>query len=113
MSNMTAKFLGWVLLAGGLAVIAWALWSSYQIFTGSQDAPDLFKIESKESPKPAAKPKTEQELLQSVLQEQLQSALPLGELGSRLLNLIAWATFAGILILGGGKISSIGAQLIR
>lgn len=42
-TSASNKGAGWVLLALGVAVILWSMNSSYQIFTGKTDAPEMFK----------------------------------------------------------------------
>jgi len=115
---MTVKqIVGWFFVFAGVLLIAWTLYSSWQIFTGKATPPEIFKITS-----PSAKQsKTEavqdlqaqaQELLSQTIKEQLQNILP-ANYGPKLLNLISWSIFATILLFGGGQIAGIGAKLIR
>jgi len=99
---------------------------SFNIFTAKRPAPAVFKQEqivSKENeilpetenlqinPKIGKSPQTVEEL-QKIIQSQLnQLALPKSY--TKIFNLISWSIFAGIFIFGGGKIASIGTELIR
>jgi len=50
------------------------------------------------------------------MEEQLREMIPVEELVEnipRLLNLLSWSIFAGILIFAGAQISSIGVKLIK
>ena len=105
------KILGLVLLFVGLAIIFYSLYSSYNIFTAKTEAPEIFMVEEKEEVKvPGAGDIQAQ--IQRMVGEQLKGMLPAGSI-PRLLNLIAWSIFAGILIFGGAQISSIGIKLIK
>ncbi len=105
------KILGLILLFGGLIVILYGLYSSYNIFTAKTAAPEVFKIETQGvTVAPGAQGAEAQ--MQKIIQEQLKGILPAESIFG-LLNLIAWSIFAGILIVGGGQISSLGIKLIR
>ncbi len=111
------KIFGWILLIAGVAIIVFALYSSYNIFTGKAEAPRVFKVEEKiEIPIPTGKaPATPTELqkeLEKMISEQLKEIIPV-EFLPRLLNLITWSIFAGILIFAGAQISSLGIKLIK
>ena len=109
------KTIGWVLLISGLAIIFWTLYSSYSIFTAKTLVPEIFKIEEKEKIPQAQENDTNlepQEEVRKIIEEQIKETIPPLFL-SKILNLITWAMFAGILILGGGKVSSIGIKLIK
>lgn len=119
------KAFGWILVFCGLLIILWTLYMSFNIFTAKRPVPAVFKPEkivSKESevlpqgenqikPKIGKTPQTVEEL-QKIIQSQLnQLALP--QSYTKIFNLISWSIFAGIFIFGGGKIASIGTELIR
>ena len=118
MNTKLQKFSGWILLIIGLAIIFWCLYSSFNIFTAKSSPPQIFKIEEKEPLTPLTKEKTPvtqkelQEEMEKIIGEQLKGLLP-AETLPKLLNLISWSIFAGILIFGGGKISSLGIKLIK
>lgn len=111
------KTIGWILLISGLAIIFWSLYSSYNIFSARTLAPEIFKIEEEESPQEEGKkvPTSSEEIqqeMEKIVKEQIKEIIPPLFL-SKILNLIAWAMFAGILIFGGGRVSGIGIRLIR
>lgn len=111
------KIFGWVLLIAGIITIIWVLYSSYNIFTAKAAAPEIFKAEEKEAvaPDKGKIPTTQAELqkeMEKMIGEQLKGILPVDTL-PKLLNLISWSIFAGILIFGGAQISSLGIKLIK
>lgn len=125
-NNSPVKILGWILLIGGLLIIFYVLFSSYSIFTGKREPPQVFKLEGLEfdssadssvpPTSPLSKEPTSQEeiekLLETQMREQLSSMLPLGHF-SKLLNLIAWSILTGIFVFGGAHISGLGIRLIK
>lgn len=113
------KIAGWLLLVAGLLLIFWTLYSTYNIFTGKKLAPEIFKIEKKEQVLPEKEskgPPTSQEEIENemkkMIEEQIKEIIP-SELLSKLLNLISWSIFAGILIFGGSRVSGIGIRLVK
>ncbi len=116
-NTVLIKILGWILLIAGVAVIGWALISSYNIFTGKKDSPEIFKIEVRESSPVAPEtvptiPEEIQKEMEKLMEEQLKDILPADFL-PRTLNLTAWSILAFIFIFGGAQISGIGIKLIR
>lgn len=105
------KILGLVLLFLGLAVISYALYSSYNIFTTKAVAPEIFVVEEEESVK-VPEAGDIQAQMQEMIGQQLKGMLPTGSI-PRLLNLIVWSIFVGILIFAGAQISSLGIKLIK
>lgn len=115
---MTAKqIVGWFLLSMGVLLIAWTLYSSWQIFTGKAAAPEIFKVASSVAAKRPQGGGTKdlqaqaQELVSQTLKEQLQQFLPI-DYTPKLLNLFSWSIFAGILLFGGGQIAGMGIKLL-
>ena len=111
------KIIGWVLLLSGLLIIFWSLYSSYNIFTGRTLVPEIFKIEEQEKVQlEESKILTSQEEIQEEMTEmigkQIKEIFP-SEFSSRLLNLMSWSIFAGILVFGGSRMSGIGINLMR
>jgi len=111
------KFLGWAIFFIGLGIIFWAVFSSYNIFTAKSQAPDIFKVvEEKVTSATKGKTLTAQEEIQKELQnamaEQLKGLLPADTL-PKLLNLISWSIFAGILFFGGTQIAGLGIRLMK
>lgn len=105
---MIKKILGIILLIAGLLVIFYALYSSYNIFTGKTGAPEIF-----EAPVAAQSAGSQdiQGQLQNMISEQLKGLLPVGSL-TTILNLASWSVFAGILTFGGAQIAGLGIKLI-
>lgn len=113
------KFTGWLLLLIGLAIISWSIYSSFNIFTAKKSPYQIFKIEKKEIqnqlPTKEKMPKRPEELekeIQGMVAEGIRELIP-AEVITLLLNLIAWAIFASILIFAGFQIASLGIKLIR
>lgn len=110
------KFFGWILLALGLVIVSYSLLNSFSIFTGKSEPPTVFGAgEEKESAVSSKTQNLQEEaakLLEETLQKQLIGMVPLDAL-PRLLNLISWSIFAGILIFGGAQISFIGVNLLK
>ncbi len=116
---MLKKIIGWVLLAAGLIILFWALYSSFNIFTAKTAVPEIFRAdEEKEQLLPTERkttPTSPEELqreMKKIVEEQIKEIIP-AEFLAKLLNLISWSVFASILIFGGSKISGIGIRLIR
>ena len=113
------KIFGWVLLAFGLAIIIWALYSSYNIFTGKSSAPEFFNIEKMVTQAPPSQkgklplsPEAFQQEIGKMIGEQLKGILLLDTL-PKILNLFVWSTLVWILIFGGAQISGLGIKLLR
>lgn len=108
------KIFGWILLFLGVAIICWGLYSSFNIFTGKTNAPEVFKIE-KEVKIPLTsqeKSKSPESQIKEMMGEQLKEMLPADFL-PQLSNLISWSIFVGILTFGGAQISGIGIKLLK
>jgi hypothetical protein len=116
------KIIGWLLLLGGLAIIFWTIYSSFNIFTGQVPAPEIFKVEKKEAalPQKGATQNLEdftnleniKNQIGKLIEEKLSGTFSLDFL-PKILNLFSWTVFAGILIFAGSKISGLGTKLIK
>jgi len=105
---MLKKNLGVILLFLGLAVIFYGLYSSFNIFTAKTSAPAIFGTgEEVFSPKSGV-----QAQLEEAISSQLKGMFPTDSI-PKLLNLLGWSIFAGILIFGGGQIATLGIKLIK
>lgn len=96
-------------MALGLLIVLFALFSSYGIFRGDREPPEIFSVtawEQIESIDPEI-------LSEEAAADLLVSAIFPGEVAARSFNLFAWALFAFIAILGGSKIADIGIKMIR
>ena len=116
MDSKLQNLIGWVLLLAGLAAILWTVYSSFNIFTAKAPAPEIFKVEKEiqTSGGTGKTPTTQAELqkeMEKLISEQLKGLLPADTL-PKLLNLISWSVFAGILILAGAQTSGLGIKMI-
>ena len=100
------KIIGWLLIIVGLAIIFWSLYASYNIFTAKEKAPEVFKTEERVNNEYGL-----DDEVKMLVDEKIKEILPTN-FGPQLFNLIAWSIFMAILILAGGKITSIGIKLI-
>ncbi len=117
------KIIGWFLLVLGITIIGWVILISYQFFTAQKPAPEVFKMQQKESSTPQSTQKETTTLspekmqekmlqeMQKTISERLKEMVPFNFV-VKLFNLISWSIFAGILIFAGGKISEIGTKLL-
>ena len=111
------KIIGWIVFLAGISIIVFSLYSSYNIFIGKAVAPEIFKIEAKESLAPTEEkiPTTQAELqkeMGKMISEQLKGILPPDSI-TKLLNLAIWSILVFILIFGGSQISNLGIKLIK
>lgn len=119
-NNSLSKFLGWVLLITGLLIIFYFLFSSYSIFTGQKEPPQVFKTLSLDSSAASTSLSLEdltsaekvQEFVEEKIKELLSSMLP-PEHFTKLFNLVTWTILTGIFISGGAHISVLGIRLIK
>jgi len=106
--SIVVKAIGWLLLLLGLAVIAYGIYSSYQIFTARSAVPVLFSAAA------PAQPSSGSVLglpIEQMLGSQLQQLLPTNAL-PQILNLLSWSIFAMILIFAGSQIAGLGIKMI-
>ena len=108
------KIIGWTLLFLGIVIIIYTLYFSFNIFTAKATPPEIFKVAQKQEPLPKkeVKPLDIEAQMEKIIGEQLKGMLPTDVL-PKLLNLISWSIFAGILIFGGAQISNLGIKLIK
>ena len=110
------KIIGFVLLGVGLAIIFYSLFSSYLIFTGSNEAPAIFAEQEQGDTKAPSFSAGSLEDLQNqipdLLGEQLEGFLPAGTF-PQMLNLAVWSMFASLLLFGGSLVAGIGVKLLR
>ncbi len=107
METKYRKIIGWTLLALGLLIIFGDLYCSINIFTGRSMAPEVFK--------PAEQPKNAVSVsqdIEKILSDQISRAMP-SDYFPKMMNLISWSLFAGLLVLIGGKISFIGIRVLK
>lgn len=111
--NNFIKISGLLLIFAGLAIIVFALWRSYDIFTGKFGVPAFFQTqeETKNTP-PTAEGVGVEVLLQKTIQDQLKGLLPADSI-NKSFNLVIWSILAMILMSGGSKISDLGIKMIK
>jgi hypothetical protein len=109
---MVNKILGYALIVGGLLIIGFALFQSYNIFTDKALPPTVFKPESIENAPKKTNKLDLQGQVEELIKQQLGQMLPADTL-TKLLNLFSWSILAGILIFGGGQIAGIGGRIIK
>lgn len=113
--NISKNIVAWVLLIGGVILIIWTLVSSYNIFTGKSEIPEIFEMQSDlslSSTTGSGQGADIQAQMQKLLQEQLKGLMPTDAL-PKILNLSVWSILAFILIFGGTQISGIGIKLMN
>jgi len=111
------KIFGWILLLAGILIIFWALYSSYNIFTGKSAMPEIFSSAAESYGGSSVAPGVGKEMeiqaqMKEMIGEQLKGFIPLDTI-PKILNLAIWSMLAGILIFGGAQISNLGIKLIR
>jgi len=106
-----SKIVGWILLAGGVLLIGWTLWSSYNIFTAKSSLPEFFEM-PKEEAALSGGALTAEAQMEKMLREQLEGILPVDAI-TKLLNLTVWSLLAFILIFGASQISGLGIRLVK
>ncbi|UMX47394.1 MAG: hypothetical protein L7H18_03005 [Candidatus Nealsonbacteria bacterium DGGOD1a] len=113
------KIIGWVLLAVGLAVIAWTVNTSYRYFTAKADFPPVFNFGENRGTAKSQSPDTAnlnveaqmQLAMSQATQEAVANLLPAQEI-AKLLNVIVWSMFAAFMVYAGFKIAEIGIKII-
>ncbi|MBU4351037.1 hypothetical protein KKD19_06250 [Patescibacteria group bacterium] len=105
------KTLGLLLLILGLAVIFYAIFYSYQIFTGKMPVPEIFEFAT-------VKANTNSNIFdldaqfEKIIGSQLQQMIPSGSI-AKVFNLVSWSIFASILIFAGSQIANLGIKLLK
>lgn len=107
-----SKIAGWILLAAGIGLIVWTLFSSYNIFTAKADLPGFFKAPEEQIAAEKGKTQDIQVQMEKMISEQLKEILPSGA-ATKILNLSVWSMLAFILIFGGSQVSILGIKLIK
>jgi len=110
---MIKKYLGIVFFLLGIIMIISSLYFSYKIFTGSQQAPQIFSIKSEEGASSGASlPSNLQEQINKIVNEKIKEIFP-QEYINKLLNLMSWSVFAWILLTGGSTVASLGIKMLK
>ncbi len=107
------KIIGGLLLLMGVTIIIGSLYLSYNIFSAKTLVPEIFKTEAIKQSLQVDSPANQLEaVFQEQIQEQLKGLLPTDTI-PKLLNLISWSIFSGIMMFAGGQISNLGIKLMR
>jgi len=127
MSINFQRVVGWLLLLGGVVMIFYMVYVSYNIFMGKMAAPDIFSsaglaknIQTSGNIKTPVKNVSQQSQLEQVIQDQLgkvvgdalKNVLP-GEVIFKILDLISWSIFASIIFFAGAQIAGLGIKLLN
>ena len=111
---VTNKIIGFSLLIAGLMLIIFTLYQSYNIFMGNSPAPLVFKVQAPAQPSKTSGAGSLQDLqkqLNEEISKQIGQMIP-ADILPKILNLLSWSILAGILIFGGGQISSLGIKMV-
>lgn len=105
------------MLAIGLSIIFYGLYSSYNIFTAKVPAPIIFSVPVKEEigkidQSKMSKEQIAQQQMQESIMEGLKGVLP-PDVIPKILNLTIWSIFSAILFWGGSAIAGLGIKLLK
>jgi len=106
------KISGLILLIIGLAIIIWTLYSSYNIFTGKTDMPEIFESDMQQASSSVQSGQNTQAQIEKMISEQIKGLIPVDVI-SKILNLAVWSMLAFILIFGGTQIANLGIKLLN
>jgi hypothetical protein len=122
MPIQASKVFGWFLLLFGLAMMGWAVYSSYQVFTGQILPPQIF-VPTNQSVN--TNQQTDQgfglfgdlqkqisDLIGLQLNKRIQGLMPIDAI-FQTFNLVSWSVFLGIVIFAGSQVASLGIKLIK
>ncbi|MCJ7827541.1 hypothetical protein MUP65_00135 [Patescibacteria group bacterium] len=95
------------MLVGGVGLILWSAWSTYQVYTGQQEAPTVFKISAEpiSLPVPSQVPGMEVDPIEL-------DFFPTEMIGQTT-NMAIYLVLMGFLSLAGGRLASVGAKLLQ
>jgi hypothetical protein len=106
-----SKLVGWLVFIGGLLLIVWAIYSSYNIFTAKTAVPEIFETPQQAITQTGGTQDVQSQL-QNMMSEQLKGFLPADSM-VKILNLTCWSILAFILIFAGTQIAGLGIKLIK
>ena len=111
-----AKIFGWLLFLLGLATIFYTIFASYQVFNGKMALPAIFTLADSNTTKSGGTSLSAfgfDVQLADLLGPQKEQISSLLRFLPKLLNLLSWSIFAGILIFAGAQIAGLGIKLIK
>jgi hypothetical protein len=91
------KLIGYVLLAIGLILIFFSIFSMYSVFTGSSPAPSLIKVNDIKISIPGIG----------------ETTIFSGDAISNIINMLLWLILMIFIASGGSRIGSLGVKLLR
>lgn len=106
-----SKIVGWLVFVGGILLIVWVAYSSYNIFTAKTPIPELFETPQQVSVQQGGAQDIQSQL-ENMMSEQLKGFLPVDSI-SKILNLTCWSLLAFVLIFAGTQIAGLGIKLIK
>ena len=109
---MIIKITGFILLALGLVIILGSLYSSYNIFTGTTEIPQIFNFSQQITNTSLDQNSDLQQQLNNIIGDKINNMIP-QDILPNLLNLVSWSIFMGLAIFAGSQISSLGIKLIK
>jgi hypothetical protein len=110
--NISKIVFGWILIALGVSLIAWVLFSTYKIFTGKTEIPSVFSYQISLVSQKETSGSDIQAQMQNIIQEQLKNMIPSDYL-PKILNLTVWSIMAFIFLSAGSHIAGIGIKLLN
>ncbi|MFA5387595.1 MAG: hypothetical protein WCX23_03145 [Candidatus Paceibacterota bacterium] len=119
------KLSAWLILAAGLSLIGWTVFSSYDFFMGKKDFPQVFKpaeqgevkkVQQNQEIAVLPKDSTEAQIFlqnqaEKIAMENISNIFP-EETIFQFINMASWTAFATFLIFAGGQISGLGIKLL-
>ena len=106
-----SKIIGWLVFIGGVLLIVWTVYSSYNIFPAQPPFPEIFKT-PQQAVTQTGGTQDIQSQLENMMSEQLKGFLPVDSI-AKILNLTCWSILAFILIFAGTQIAGLGIKLIK
>lgn len=112
---MVNKILGYFLIIVGVVIISSICWQSYNIFNNKAEVPQVFKqqiVVTKANQNNNLLGVDIQKEMQQAIGDQLGSMIPKDSI-TKIMNLICWSIFAGIMILAGSSVAGVGTKLVK
>ena len=103
------KYIGYILLAIGLIIIAGTLWQSYNVFTGKASVPLVFMTPTALKSQGGSQVN---EQINEAVKKQIEQIIPSSAI-TKIFNLSVWSFLAVIFMMGGSIVSSIGVKLLK
>jgi len=109
------KIIGILLFFVGVSIIFYALWSSYELFTGRRPAPEIFNMPQRQNIKTDSREidlkSISAEIVAKELAKGFAAVIP-EEYPAIMFNMISWSVLALIMIFGGSQLAKLGIGLL-